>query len=166
MAKDINPQRLNFYLSFFKYDVTKDLAEKKNLKDLYEYKKKVLISNGFSHLVEYLQDFSPQFSHNQYDEAGLEVATDVDDVYPASLEEEKSEILQRALNLEYLAKTHKTLEYCRTRCKVTDQRLRNFISYPSENQMCVTDCMNIRTELFNKTKPGTEGKEKTFVWLA
>src|SRR5690349_3999839 len=110
--KDLNPQRLNFYQSFFKYDVTRDLKEKQTLKDLYEYKKNVLLSNGFASLVDKLQDFSPQFSHNTYDGDGIEVATDVDDVYPTSVEDEKNEILQRASNLDYLGKTHKTFEYC------------------------------------------------------
>jgi hypothetical protein len=160
------PRPVSFYIKYFNYDVMRDFLEKKDLKDLFEYKKSVLRTNGFTNLVDNLVDNSPKFNRNQYDEQGLEIALDVEDVYPVSLEDEKNEILLRAQNFHYLGATHKNFEYCRTRCKITDQRLRNFTLFPSENQMCVTDCMNIRTELFNKSRPGSENKEKNFVWLA
>jgi len=164
--KDIEPQPLSFYQSFFKYDVTRDYEDKKNLKLLFDYKKKVLLSNGFSNLVNLLHDTSPQFYHNKYDEDGLEIAVDVDDVYPVNIEDEKNEILLKVHNMDYLNKSHHNFEYCRTRCKITDQRLRNFTTFQKEKQMCVTDCMNLRTELFNKNRPGNDKKEKNFIWLA
>jgi hypothetical protein len=158
---------LSYYLNLNKYNVNKDLKEQTDLKDLYEYKKNVLIANGYQHLVQNLPNTSAQFTQTKYDEEGIEEAVDVDDVYPLSLEDEKSEIVKRAQNLDYVSKVHKTFEHCRTKCKVLDQRLRNFTVYGKENQMCVADCMNVRTELYNPTKPGNaETKEKTFVWLS
>jgi hypothetical protein len=158
---------LSFYLNLGKYDVSKDRKEQKDLNDLYKYKIEVLNANGYQHLVPNLANTSAKFTETKFDEEGLEEAVDVEDVYPVSLEDEKAEILKRAQNLEYLGKVHKTFEHCRTKCKVLDQRLRNFTQYGRENQMCVSDCMNIRTELYNQTKPGnSETKEKTFVWLA
>jgi hypothetical protein len=164
--RGLNTQPLIYYQNLLKYDVTRDFYQKKDLKDLTEYKKKVLIANGFAHLVDNLYDPSPQFRHNKYDEEGLELSTEVEDTYPVSLEDEKKEILLRAKNLEYLSKVHHTFEYCRTRCKVADQRLRNITAFPRENQMCVTDCMNIRTENFNIQRPETNPEDKNFVWLA
>jgi hypothetical protein len=156
---------LNFYLNIHKYNVGKDYKSSKDLNDLYEYKKNVLTSNGFGHLVESLPNSSAKFTLTKYDEDGYEDAVDVDDVYPVGLEEERKEILNRAGNLEYIANVHTTFEHCRTKCKVLDQRLRNINLYPKENQMCVTDCMNVKTELYNPKKPG-QNEEKTFVWLS
>lgn len=157
---------LNYYLNIGKYDVSKDLEKEQSKKDLYEYKKKVLETNGFLHLVELLPNIAPQFTHTKYDEEGIEEAIDVDDDYPISYEDEKKEIISRTDNLSYLGAVHHNFEYCRTKCKIADQRLRNFTLYPKENQMCVTDCMNVREELSNERKPGSDGVEKTFVWLA
>lgn len=127
---------LNWYLNLGKYDVNKDLSDAFDKKDLYEYKKQVLMANGFSHLVDRLPNYAPQFTATKYDSEGVEEAVDVDDIYPVSLEDEKNEILLRAQNLEYLGKVHDSFEMCRTKCKILDQRLRNFTLYPKENQMC------------------------------
>ncbi len=156
---------LNFYLNLNKYNVNKDFKEQNNLNDLYHYKCKVLMANGYGHLVQHVPNVTAKFTETKYDDEGLENAIDVDDVYPQSVEDEKAEILMRAQNIDYVSKVHKNLEHCRTRCKILDQRLRNFTVYSSEHQMCVADCMNVRTELFNPKRPGDE-KEKTFVWLA
>jgi hypothetical protein len=158
---------LSFYLNLNKYNVAKDLKEQTDLNDLYEYKKTVLTANGFPHLVQNLANVSSKFTETKYDEEGVEEALDVQEEYPVSLEDEKAEILRRVQNLEYVGKVHKTFEHCRTKCKVLDQRLRNFTVYGRENQMCVADCLNVRTELYNAVKPGNaETKEKTFVWLS
>jgi hypothetical protein len=158
---------LSFYLNLGKYNVSKDRKEQIDLNDLYKYKEEVLKANGFQHLVQNLPNVSAKFTETKFDEEGVEEAVDVDDIYPMAIEDEKVEILKRAQNFDYIGKVHKNFEHCRTRCKVLDQRLRNFTQYARENQMCVSDCMNIRTELYNQTKPGNnEANEKTFVWLA
>jgi|LauGreDrversion4_2_1035121.scaffolds.fasta_scaffold450851_2 hypothetical protein len=156
---------LSFYLNLNKYNVNKDFMEQQNMHDLYFYKKQVLEANGFAHMVPHLPYLAPKFTETQFDEDGLELAVDVDDVYPQSLEEERAEILLRAQNIDYVRNVHKNFEHCRTRCKIMDQRLRNFSAYTSEHQMCLADCMNVRAELYTPKRPGDE-KEKTFVWLA
>jgi hypothetical protein len=164
---------MKYYLNRHKYNVLNDYDEKKKMSLLYQYKYNALVANGFAYLTDYLPNFSPQFNRLKLDEEGFEEAVDVTDIYPMTIEEERREIINRTQNLEYLRKAHDTFEYCRTRCKLNDQRLRNVVNHPKENQMCVTDCLNIRFELFNKERPNSRdvntlnaGALKNFIWLA
>jgi hypothetical protein len=150
-----------YVLDLQKYNVIRDYEEQKKKHLLYLYKKQVLLSNGFKDLAERLQNTSPQFQKLKFDSEGFEEAVDVTDIYPA--ESELDEIKKTLNNIQFLRQTQHTYDYCRTRCKITDQRLlRNFPSHPKDRQMCLTDCLNIRSELFTESKKA----EKTFVWLA
>ena len=160
---------INDLLKNLKYNVLTELEEEKKKTELYNYKISVLKANGFSDLIERVPNLSPKFTQLKFDEEGLEEAVDVDDVYPVSDTSEKTEIFKRASNLDYLGQVNKTFEFCRTRCKIFDVRLRNFANFNKDNQMCMTDCLNLRFEKFNTEKPNKteENKhEKTFVWLA
>jgi hypothetical protein len=159
---------INAYWNILKYNVFEDLEKEKDKDLMYQYKLSVLKANGFGDLVDKVPNLSAKFTDTRYDEENLEEAVDVDDVYPISLEDEKREITTRFNNINYLGNVHKTFEHCRTRCKVLDARLRNFVNYDKEHQMCLTDCLNVRTELFNPKKPNNNNieNEKTFVWLA
>ena len=156
---------INDLLKNLKYNVLTEFEEEKKKRDLFKYKISVLKANGFSDLIERVPDLSPKFTQTKFDEQGLEDAVDVDDVYPVSESEEKNEIVNRARNIEYLGKVQNSFEYCRTRCKIFDVRLRNFTSYSKDNQMCMSDCLNLRFENFNQIKPNSTN-EKTFIWLA
>jgi len=89
---------------------------------------------------------------------------DVSAHYSVSLEDEKRMILERANNLEYLRNMTHIFESCRNTCKVPESRLRNIQFQPNQNQSCLTDCMNVKTELSGIKKPNND--VKTFVWLA
>lgn len=154
-----------FYLERHKYNVHNEYEEQKKNHLLYLYKKAVLEQNGFKELVENLPDLSPKYNALKLDENGLEIAEDVSELYPISIDEEKELIRKTAENLDYLRKVNNTFEYCRTRCKISNQKLRNIVLFPKENQMCATDCLNVRFELFNKTRPNSDNS-KQFVWLA
>ncbi len=151
-----------YYLNRNKYNVLRDYEEQKVKFLLYQYKKNVLTANGFYDKVQHLENTSASFFKVNVDEDLFEEAVDVDDVYPMSLEEETAEIKKTALNLNFLRKSLNTYDYCRTRCKISNQHLRNLVSFPMENQMCFNDCLNIRSEL-NTTE---SSEEKTLVWLA
>ncbi len=160
---------INDLLKNLKYNVLNDFEEEKKKNELYNYKISVLKANGFSELVEKVPNLAPKFTQVKFDEEGLEEAVDVDDIYPISDISEKTEILKRVNNMVYLGQVHKTFEFCRTRCKLFDVRLRNFPNYAKDNQMCMTDCLNVRFENFNPEKPNKTAdkkNEKTFVWLA
>jgi hypothetical protein len=160
---------INDLLKNLKYNVLTEFEEEKKKTDLFKYKISILKANGFSDLVDRVPNMAPKFTQTKYDEEGLEEAVDVDDVYAYSVEDEKKEILKRAKNIEYLGQVNNTFEYCRTRCKLFDARLRNFNNYAKDNQMCMTDCLNLRFENNNQDKPNkTEDNkfQKTFVWLA
>jgi hypothetical protein len=148
-----------YILGLNKYNVIRDYEEEKKKHLLYLYKKQTLIANGFKDLAHRLQNTSVQFEKINIDENGFEEAVDVQDIYP---EGEIEEIKKVVNNIQFLRQTLNTYEYCRTRCKVSDQNLRNLPYFPKDNQMCFTDCLNVRGELF------TEGKKevKAFVWLA
>lgn len=148
---------IGYYLGLKKYDVNRDYDKQKFNYKLYLYKTKALQLNGFADQVKNVLDTSPQFLNLKRDEEGLEQAVDVSDVYPISLEAEKEEITKKIENLNYLKDAHNTYEYCRTRCKVPNQQYtRNFAINPNDNQMCMTDCMNIRYEYFNNKRPGND----------
>jgi hypothetical protein len=149
-----------YILGLKKYDVIRDYEEEKKKHLLFLYKKQVLISNGFKELADRLANTSVQFEKINIDGDGLEEAVDVSDIYPA--DSDMGEIKRTVNNLQFLRRTLHMYDYCRTRCKVSDQHLRNLPNYPKENQMCFTDCLNVRSELFEENKK----KEKTFVWLA
>ena len=151
-----------YHLNRNKFNVLRDYEEQKVKHLLYEYKKKVLTANGFTEKVEYLENPAAKFFKVNVDEDLIEEAVDVDDVYPVSVEDEMAEIKKTAGNISFLRDTLNTYDYCRTRCKISNQYLRNLVNFPKENQMCFADCMNVRTELFKEKK----GDDKTFVWLA
>jgi hypothetical protein len=160
---------INDLLKNLKYNVLTEFEEEKKKTDIFKYKISILKANGFSDLVDRVPNFAPKFTETKYDEEGLEEAVDVDDVYPVSFEEEKNQIQKRAKNIEYLGQVNKTFEYCRTRCKIFDARLRNFPNYAKDNQMCMTDCLNLRFENYNQDKPNKSienRNQKTFVWLS
>lgn len=160
---------INDLLKNLKYNVLTELEDEKKKTDLFKYKISLLKANGFSDMIERVPNLAPKFTETKYDEEGLEEAVDVDDVYPVTIDEEKFEISKRIKNFEYLGNVNKTFEYCRTRCKLFDARLRNFPNYSKDNQMCMTDCMNIRFENYNQNKPNKtweNSHKKTFVWLA
>jgi hypothetical protein len=151
---------IEYFLNRNKYDVIKDYEEEKKKHQLYLYKKQVLEMNGFKKLAFNLQNPSIKFHKINVDGEGLEEAVDVSDIYSA--DNEVDEIKKTVNNIQFLRQTLNTYDYCRTRCKISDQTLRNLVSFPRESQMCFTDCLNVRGELFGDNKR----QEKTFVWLA
>jgi hypothetical protein len=152
----------DYYLKRHKFNVLRDYEEQKVKHLLYEFKKKTLMTNGFTEKVEYLENYSAKFFKINVDEDLIEEAVDVDDVYPVSVEDEMTEIKKTAGNFSFLRDTLNTYDYCRTRCLISNQSHRNFVVFPRENQMCFSDCMNVRTELFKEKN----GEDRTFVWLA
>ena len=121
------------------------------------------MTNGYIDKVENLEDTSAKYFQIKLDDENLEQANDV---YPISVEEEMSEIRKTAQNLNFLRNTLNTYDYCRTRCKISDQHLRNIVAFPKENQMCFTDCLNVRYELYLPERPENSDKAKKFVWTA
>lgn len=94
----------------------------------------------------------------------IEDAVDVADLYPVSLEEEKAQIKKRADNLLYLNQLNSEFESCRNICHISNTRQKNLQYFAIDKQACVTDCMNVRTEKSQLSKPHND--EKVFVWLA
>lgn len=144
------------------YDVFRDweLLEKRKL--LQEYKDKIFQH----HYGINLADKRPKFKYSMAmkEESGLEIGPDVQEQYPVSLEEERAQINKTVSHIGFLRDVRDTFEYCRTRCKLMDSRIRVFDAYDKQHQMCLTDCMNVRTELFGPVAPQQESK-KTFVWI-
>lgn len=94
----------------------------------------------------------------------IEEATDVSELYPVSIEEEKTQIKKRADNLLYLNQLNNEFESCRNICHIPNSRQRNIQFFELEKQACITDCLNVRTENSQLAKPHND--EKVFVWLA
>jgi hypothetical protein len=151
-----------YYLNKSQFNVLRDYEEEKVKHLLYKYKKNVLTANGQLDKVQYLENSSAKFFRVNVDEDFIEEAIDVDDVYPVSIEDEMAEIKKTTNNINFLRNTLNTYDYCRTRCKISNQHLRNLVTFPKENQTCFTDCLNVRSELFKENNR----EEKTFVWLA
>src|SRR5690348_11580026 len=136
----------SLYLERNLYNVNKDFEQQRLNHLLHKYKKTVLEQNGYAGVAKDLFNTSVQFQKVAVDAEGLEDAVDVSDIYPMSLEDERKEILNRTQNLDYLRQAYNISEYCRGRCKVAPQQLRNIVLHPRENQMCFTDCLNVRFE--------------------
>lgn len=159
---------LDKYRNRYNYDVFKDYENIYHQMLLKRYKYEHLLAAGIIDRKSYDEAFKPKdYLSCEKESNGLDVAQDVMDTYGVSLEQEKEQILLTAKNVDYLRNVNDNYIYCRNTCKIVDQRLRNYNNYPSEYQRCFTDCLNIRTELFNKVKPGNEEeKKRTFVWMA
>ena len=143
----------------------------------YHYKQKLLKTYKYQHLLAsqvidqstYDQALKPKdYLATEKDSEGFDVAHDVMDKYSTlSYEEEKQMIALKAKNIEFLRNANDSYVYCRTRCKILDQRLKTIAFYPAEYQKCFGDCLNVRTELFSERKPGNElENKKQFVWIA
>jgi len=154
------------YLNRNKFNVINDYLEYKKRDLLYKYKKDVLEANNKGQFVKDLPDLSAKFSQVNIDSQGIEISADVSEHYPVSLEEERDQINLKYQNLDYLRKSRDIFEKCRTTCKVPDVRLRNYVVLPKENQMCLTDCLNVRYELYLPERPANNDKVKKFVWTA
>jgi len=154
------------YLDRNKYNVINDYLEFKKKDLLYKYKKTVLEANNKGQFVKDLPDLSAKFSQVNIDSQGIEISEDVTEHYPVSLEDEKEQISLKLKNLEYLRKSRDIFEKCRTICKVPDVRLRNYVALPTENQMCLTDCLNVRYELYLPERPANSDGVKKIVWTA
>jgi hypothetical protein len=167
------------YINRNKFNINKDYEEYQKKDLVYKYKVALLKANGHHALAEKLYNTAPRFNEIELEENEHFEKNDFDvlddSVYPISLSEEKNEIEKRVRNLEYLEKSYKIFEYCRTRCKISKMQNKNLVAYPQENQMCLVDCLNIRYEKFGPEKPSSnndsegspkENADKTFIWLA
>ena len=157
---------INDYLDRKKYNVFNDYLEYKKQDLLHQYKIRILNANNKSNFVKDLPESIATFNQVQIDSQGIEVTQDVMENYPVSLEEEKAQIELKSQNLNYLRQSRDHFETCRTTCKIPDSRMRNFVALPTQNQMCLTDCLNVRYELFLPSKPGNSENTKKFVWTA
>lgn len=144
------------------YNVKKDWTVFDKRKKLQEYKDKIFLHSYGVNLSQYRPQY--KYAMTYKDEKGIDISEDVSEFYPVSLEEERNQINKTASNLHFLRGVKDTFEYCRTRCKVMDSRIRVFDSYTREHQMCLVDCMNVRTELFGPDLPA--GSKKNFIWIA
>ena len=157
---------INAYLDRKKYNVFNDYLLFKNQDLLHKYKISILNANNKSAFVKDLPPSIAKFNQVEIDSLGIEASQDVLENYPVSLEEEKTQIDLKLQNLQYLRKSRDHFETCRTTCKVPDTRMRNFVALPSQNQMCLTDCLNVRYELYLPSKPGNSENTKKFIWTA
>ena len=158
---------LDRYLRRNDYNVYKDYEYMFKQKLLKQYKYQHLLAAGAIDQQAYDTALNPRdYLAAEKDVNGIDIAHDVMDSYKISIEDEKLEIAKKAKNIDYLRTVNETYEYCRSRCKIQDQRLKNLAYFPGEYQKCFGDCLNIRTELFNNRKPNNEKNKKTFVWIA
>lgn len=158
---------LGRYLESKEYNVYKDFDYFFKLALLKNYKLKSLYSNNKISEEEFNRLSKPRdYLYGEKEEDGVDVANDVMGNYPVSIEDEKTQIINRVSNLEYLREVNTTFDYCKNRCKLMDLRIKNFVNYPADYQKCFGDCLNVRTELFNSSKPNNSENKKTFVWLA
>ncbi len=154
------------YLDRNKYNVINDYLEFKKRDLLYKYRKTVLEANNKEQFVKDLPDLSAKFSSVNVDNQGIEVSSDVTEYYPVSFEGETLQIANKYLNLKYLRSSRDIFEKCRTTCKVPDSRLRNYVALPTENQMCLTDCLNVRFESYLPQRPYKNYRATKFIWTA
>ena len=151
--------------SFFKeaneFSVGRDFKQEYFKKLVYDKKVNYLKYLGVDHsgLVN-----PASLEHLTKNKENVYNAKDSSTHYSMSLKNEKTMITKRAANLEYIGKMNGEFENCRNLCKVPDSRLRNIHLTNKENQNCLTDCLNVRTELLNIKKPNND--EKVFIWLA
>ncbi len=145
-----------------KYSVGRDYEQTSFLKKVYDAKLNYLSYVNYDNINALINPVD--FQKLNLTEEKIEDTIDVTGVYPVSLEDEKNLIKQRADNINFLREMNSTFELCRNICKVPDSRMRNIQFLASENQKCVTDCLNVRTELSEIKKP--YNNEKVFVWLA
>lgn len=157
---------IDAYLDRNKYNVINDYLEYKKRDLLYKYRKNVLEANNKGQYVKDLPELYAKFNQVQVDALGIEVSQDVAEHYPVSLEEEKEQVNLKLKNLEYLKQSRDIFEKCRTTCKVPDVRLRNLVVLPNQNQMCLTDCLNVRYELYLPERPANNEKTRKIVWTA
>ena len=157
---------INAYINRNKFNVFNDYLEFKKLDLLHQYKTNILNANNKSGFVKDLPESIARFNQVEIDNQGIEVSQDISENYPFSIEEEQAQISLKSQNLQYLRKSRDNFETCRTTCKVPDVRLRNFVALPTENQMCLTDCLNVRYELYLTSKPGNTENTKKFIWTA
>ena len=158
---------LGRYADRHDYNVFKDHEYLWKQKLLKEYKYQHLLASKKIDLETYKEAIKPTaYLAAENESNGIDVGHDVMDQYKISMEEEKLEIIKKAKNIEYLRSVNDTYEYCRSRCKISDQRLKDLAFFPAEYQKCFGDCLNIRAELFGGVKPGNEENKKTFVWIA
>ena len=157
---------INAYLDRKKFNVFSDYLQYKNQDLLHKYKLNILKANNKSAFIKDLPASIANFNQVETDSLGIEASQDVLENYPISLEEEKAQIDLKLQNLQYLRKSRDHFETCRTTCKVPDVRMRNFLALPTQNQMCLTDCLNVRYELYLPLKPGNSENTKKFIWTA
>jgi len=99
------------------YNVKKDWKAINRRKQLQEYKDKLFLHHYGVNLSTYRPKYKYAMSYK--DENGVDIANDVSELYPVSLEEERAQINTTASNLHFLREVKNNFEYCRTRCKVT-----------------------------------------------
>ena len=157
---------INAYLDRLKFNVFNDYMDYKKQDLLHKYKIRILNANNKSAFVKDLPESIAKFNQVEIDNQGIEVTQDVAENYPFSLEEEKAQIELKSKNLQYLRQSRDHFETCRTTCKVPDTRMRNFVALPTQNQMCLTDCLNVRFELYLPQKPENSENAKKFIWTA
>jgi hypothetical protein len=105
-----------------------------------------------------------EFNHLVLDENKIEVSVDSSSFYPVSLEDERLLITKKALNLGYLREMNLMFNSCRSVCQLPDARVQNINLNSKTKQHCVTDCLNVKSELSGISKPNNN--QKTFIWLA
>ena len=157
---------INSYLDRKKFNVFNDYLDYKKQYLLHKYKVSILNTNYKSAFVKDLPNSIAKFNQVEIDNLGIEATQDILENYPISLEEEKAQIDLKLQNLQYLRKSRDHFETCRTTCKVPDIRMRNFTALPTQNQMCLTDCLNVRYELYLPSKPVNSENTKKFIWTA
>ena len=157
---------INAYIDRLKFNVFNDYKDYKKQDLLHKYKISILNANNKSTFVKDLPESIAKFSQVEIDAQGIEATQDIAENYPFSLEEEKAQIELKSQNLQYLRQSRDHFETCRTTCKVPDTRMRNFVALPTQNQMCLTDCLNVRYELYLAQKPGNGENAKKFIWTA
>ena len=150
------------YLTRHDYNVKKDWEKLEKRKLLTDYQDKLFLHSYGIDLKKYRPKY--KYSMSFKDESGIDTSIDVSATYQASLEEERTSINKTFANLNFLREVKDNFEYCRTRCKIMDSRIRLLDAYPREHQMCLTDCVNVRTELFGPDLP--TGSKKNFIWMA
>ena len=150
------------YFTRNEYDVKKDWEKLEKRKLLKEYQDRIFLHTYGIDLRKYREKH--QYAISVKDQNGIDISVDVSAAYPVSIEEERVMINKTFANLNFLRDVKDNFEYCRTRCKIMDSRLRLLDAYPREHQMCLTDCVNVRTELFGPDLP--KGSKKNFIWMA
>ncbi len=145
-----------------KYSVGRDQKQAHFQKMIYDSKLSYLKHINYDNINALINPL--EFQARKLNDDKIEEAIDVTSVYSMSLEEEKDAIIKRADNINYLRDMNTNFELCRNLCKVPDSRMRNIQFLREEQRTCVTDCLNVRTEVFPIKKPNNN--EKVFIWLA